>query len=33
MYVMYYVSMIRCWQLVWILVRTNEGLGKAIREE
>jgi hypothetical protein len=23
MYVMYYVSMIRCWQLVRILVRTN----------
>jgi hypothetical protein len=23
MYVMYYASMLRCWQLVWILVRTN----------
>jgi hypothetical protein len=23
MYVMYYVSMLRCSQLVWILVRTN----------
>jgi hypothetical protein len=23
MYVMYYASMIRCWQLVWILVKTN----------
>jgi hypothetical protein len=23
MYVMYYVSMLRCWQLVRILVRTN----------
>jgi hypothetical protein len=23
MYVLYYVSMLRCWHLVWILVRTN----------
>jgi hypothetical protein len=23
MYVMYYASMLRCWQLVWILVKTN----------
>jgi hypothetical protein len=23
MYVLYYVLMLRCWQLVWILVRTN----------
>jgi hypothetical protein len=23
MYVIYYVSMLRCWQLVWILVKTN----------
>jgi hypothetical protein len=23
MYVLYYVSMLRCWHLVWILVRTD----------
>jgi hypothetical protein len=23
MYVMYYASMLRCWQLIWILVKTN----------
>jgi hypothetical protein len=23
MYVLYYASMLRCWHLVWILVRTN----------
>jgi hypothetical protein len=23
MYVLYYTSMLQCWQLVWILVRTN----------
>jgi hypothetical protein len=23
MYVMYYASMLRCWQLVWFLVTTN----------
>jgi hypothetical protein len=23
MYVLYYASMLQCWQLVWILVRTN----------
>jgi hypothetical protein len=23
MYVLYYVSMLQCWHLVWILVRTN----------
>jgi hypothetical protein len=23
MYVMYYVTMLWCWQIVWILIRTN----------
>jgi hypothetical protein len=23
MYVLYYTTMLRCWQLIWILVRTN----------
>jgi hypothetical protein len=23
MYVLYYVSMLRCWHIIWILVRTN----------
>jgi hypothetical protein len=23
MYVMYYVSMLQCWQFIWILVKTN----------
>jgi hypothetical protein len=23
MYVMFYASMLQCWQLVWILVKTN----------
>jgi hypothetical protein len=23
MYVLYYASMLRCWHLIWILVRTN----------
>jgi hypothetical protein len=31
MHVLYYVSMLQCWQLVWILVRTNHhclGVGR-----
>jgi hypothetical protein len=31
MYVLYYESMLQCWQLVWILVRTNHpclGVGR-----
>jgi hypothetical protein len=23
MYVLYYVLMLRCWQLIWILIMTN----------
>jgi hypothetical protein len=38
MYVLYYASMLRCWQLIWILVRTDHpclgvGCHMAIQKE